>query len=114
MVQKSVSLAYSAPINELAIPDMSLQTYRHAWEGSIHLLRSFLHNHFVNPYLNGELKTDYVMQMTDIVSHLSLEAYRGIEKCLLNMLCRTWDGKLPFFVDDGGTPDSLLSTVHGY
>lgn len=114
MVQESVSLAYSAPINELAILDMSLQTYRHAWEGSIHLLRSFLHNHFVSSYPNDELKIDYVMQMTDIVSHLSLEAHQGIEKCLLNMLCRTWDGKLPFFVDDGGTPDSLLSTVHGY
>lgn len=114
MVQDSVSLAYSAQSNELAILDMSLQIYRHAWEGSINLLRSFLHNHFVNSYPNGGLKIDYVMQMTDIVSHLSLEAQKGIEKCLLNMLCRTWDGKLPFFVDDGGTPDSLLSTVHGY
>lgn len=114
MVQESVSLAYTGPIKELAVLDMSLQTYRHAWEDSIHLLRLFLHNHVVGSYPNGELKIDYVMQMTDIVSHLSLEAHQGIEKCLLNMLCRTWDGKLPFFVDDGGTPDSLLSTVHGY
>lgn len=113
-VQESVSLAYSAPGNGLAILDMSLQTYRYAWEGSIHSLRLFLHNHFVNSYPNGALKIDYVMQMTDVVSHLSLEAHRGIEKCLLNMLCRTRDGKLPFFVDDGGTPDSLLSSVHGY
>ncbi|BCR85437.1 uncharacterized protein ACHE_20894A [Aspergillus chevalieri] len=114
MVQESISLAYAAQSNELATLDMSLQTYRHVWEGSIHSLRSFIRNHFLNSYPNGELKIDYVMQMTDIVSHLSLEAHQGIEKCLLNMLCRTWDGRLPFFVDDGGTPDSLLSTVHGY
>lgn len=113
LVQESVSLAYAAPNNALNILDMSLHTAGGSWTTSIHSLRSFLHEHFVNYHPQGTLKIDYVMQMTDIVSHLSVEAHRGIEKCLLNMLCRTRDGRLPFSVDDEGTPDALLSSVHG-
>lgn len=114
MVQESVSLTLLSPANELAVLDLSLQTSRDDWMGSIHSLRFYLHNHFVNSYPNGVLKIEYVMQMTDVIKHLSLEAHRGIEKCLLNMLCRTREGRLPFYMDDGGTPDSLLSSVHGY
>lgn len=113
LVQESVSLAYAAPNNALNILDMSLHTAGGSWTTSIHSLRSFLHEHFVNYHPQGTLKIDYVMQMTDIVSNLSVEAHRGIEKCLLNMLCRTRDGRLPFSVDDEGTPDALLSSVHG-
>ncbi|PYI09603.1 hypothetical protein BO78DRAFT_404830 [Aspergillus sclerotiicarbonarius CBS 121057] len=115
LVQGSVSQAYSGPHNALTILDMALETSRSAWETSIHLLHGFLRDHFVQVYPNGARTLDYVTQMTDVVGHLSLEAHQGIEKCLLNMLCRTRGSKLPFYVDDdGGTPDSLLSTVHGY
>lgn len=114
MVQESVSLNFAGPANSLAVLDLSLQASRDDWVASIHSLRSFLHNHFVHSYPNGTLKIEYVMQMTDVIKYLSLEAHRGIEKCLLNMLCRTREGRLPFYIDDGGTPDSLLSSVHGY
>lgn len=114
IVQESVSLSYSAPANELAILDLALQSSQDTWSGSVHLLRAFLHNHLINNYPNGAAKTNYVMQMTDVVSHLSLEAHKGIEKCLLNMLCRTRDGREPFYTGDGGNPDALLSSVHGY
>ena len=113
IVQESVSLSYSAPANELAILDLALQSSQDTWAGSVHLLRMFLHNHFINNYPNGVTKIDYVMQMTDVMSHLSLEAHKGIEKCLLNMLCRTREGKEPFYIGDGN-PDALLSSVHGY
>lgn len=114
MVQETVSLTLASPANELAVLDLSLETSRDDWMGSIHSLRFYLHNHFANSYPNGALKIEYVMQMTDVIKYLSLEAHRGIEKCLLNMLCRTREGRLPFYMDDGGTPDSLLSSVHGY
>lgn len=114
IVQESISLSYSAPANELAVLDLALQSSQGTWAGSIHLLRLFLHNHFINNYPKGVMKINYVMQMTDVMSHLSLEAHKGIEKCLLNMLCRTREGREPFYVDDGGNPDSLLSSVHGY
>lgn len=114
LVQGSVSQAYSGPHNALTVLDMALEMSRSTWESSIHLLHAFLHEHFVQVYPNGARTFDYVTQMTDVVSHLSLEAHQGIEKCLLNMLCRTRRSKLPFYADDGGTPDSLLSMVHGY
>lgn len=114
MVQESVSMNFACPENELAVLDRSLQASCHDWVTSTHSLRSFLHSYFVNSHPKGSLKIEYVTQMTDVIKHLSLQAHRGIEKCLLNMLCRTREGRLPFYVDDGGTPDSLLSSVHGH
>lgn len=121
MVQETVSLSLShaaAPTsssdkNALALLDMSLFAAPNSWKSSIHALRSFLHQHFLQFYVSGSQKIDYVMQMTDIVSNLSLEAHRGIEKCLLNMFCRSRDGGIVFRPDEGATPDSLLSSVHG-
>jgi hypothetical protein len=82
------------------------------WEGSVGNMHLFLFHHFVN-LPNGSLKTKYAMQMTDVLGHLSLEARRGVEKCLLNMLCGTKGGKLRFSGEDSWTPDSLLSSMHG-
>ncbi|PYH88184.1 hypothetical protein BO71DRAFT_469040 [Aspergillus ellipticus CBS 707.79] len=114
LVQASLSRADVGQGDELIRLDRALATSRSTWEGSIQRLFSCLQDHFEECHPHGALRMDYVLQTADVVSHLSLEAHRGIEKCLLNMLCRTRDGALPFYVDDGGTPDSLLSTVHGY
>lgn len=115
MVQESVSSAGAdSGIDNLSILDAALHESRHIWHDSVSQLRLFLHDHFVNCCANGAASIDYVVCMTDILGHLSLEAHQGIEKCLLNMLCRTRDGKLPYYVDNGGTPDSLLSTLHGF
>jgi hypothetical protein len=100
-------------MNALAVLDMSLSAAPTTWKPSIHATRSFLHQHFLRFYASGYQKVDYVMQMTSIISSLSLEAHRGIEQCLLNMLCRSREGGLRFGFDQGETPDSLLSSVHG-
>ncbi|KAK9243423.1 hypothetical protein V1506DRAFT_463005 [Lipomyces tetrasporus] len=105
--------SFSSPSsNSLAILDVSLQESRNMWEGSVGNMHLFLFHHFVN-LPNGSLKTKYAMQMTDVLGHLSLEARRGVEKCLLNMLCGTNGGKLRFSGEDSWTPDSLLSSMHG-
>ncbi|KAE8376119.1 hypothetical protein BDV26DRAFT_294351 [Aspergillus bertholletiae] len=99
--------------NDMALLDVALATSRSVWQTSVYSLRAFLHNHFVTYHPDGAAKIDYVMKMTDVLGHLSLEARRGVEKCLLNMLCRAREGKVWAFTDDGWTPDSLLSSVHG-
>ncbi|KAK9491414.1 hypothetical protein V1508DRAFT_357993 [Lipomyces doorenjongii] len=100
------------PSNSLAILDVSLQESRNLWEGSVANMHLFLFHHFMN-LPDGSLKTKYAVQMTDVLGHLSLEARRGVEKCLLNLLCGTKGGKLRFSAEDSWTPDSLLSSMHG-
>ncbi|KAE8309787.1 hypothetical protein BDV41DRAFT_419970 [Aspergillus transmontanensis] len=119
-MQESISrspVAASLPApeiyNDMALLDVALATSRNVWETSVYSLRAFLHHHFVAYHSDGAAKIDYVMKMTDVLGHLSLEARRGVEKCLLNMLCRAREGKMWFLTDDGWTPDSLLSSVHG-
>jgi len=117
MVQESVSS--TAPgrdpssVNSLALLDASLDAARPSWESSITRLMEFLRNHFLNFYTDGAQKISYILQTVDVITHLSFEALRGVEKCLINMLCRSRNGKVAFLVDDGWTPDSLLSSVHG-
>ncbi|RAK98065.1 uncharacterized protein BO80DRAFT_413128 [Aspergillus ibericus CBS 121593] len=114
LVQGSVSQTYSGPHNALTILDMALEMGRWEWEGSVRDLYGFLRGHFVQVYPGGERTFEYVVKMTDVVGHLSLEAHQGIEKCLLNMLGRTRGGGMSGWGVDGGTPDELLSMVHGY
>ncbi|KAB8238030.1 uncharacterized protein BDW43DRAFT_262897 [Aspergillus alliaceus] len=99
--------------NDMALLDVALSASREVWNTSVYSLRAFLHHHFVAYHPDGVAKIDYVMKMTDVLGYLSLEARRGVEKCLLNMLCRARDGKEPLLTDDGWTPDSLLSSVRG-
>ncbi|EED19795.1 hypothetical protein TSTA_030610 [Talaromyces stipitatus ATCC 10500] len=99
--------------NALSLLDLSLFGAPNTWKTSMRNLRSFLHQYFLQSYVSGSEKINYVMQMTDIVSNLSLESRQGIERCLLNMFCRSSDGKFIFRPDEGATPDSLLSSVRG-
>lgn len=119
MVQKSISSADGTPnrrllaANSLSSLNTSLEVSRGSWGRSIHGLLSFLRDHLANTYADGTSTTSYIMQTINVISHLSLEAQRGLEKCLLNMLSRTRDGSVPFLSNDGWTPDSLLSSIRG-
>ncbi|KAK9235840.1 hypothetical protein V1525DRAFT_347461 [Lipomyces kononenkoae] len=98
--------------NSLAVLDSTLNESRSLWEGSVQSLHLLLFEHFVN-VPDGSLKARYAIQMTDVLRHLSLEARRGVEKCLLNLLAGTKGGKLRFSGENSWTPDSLLSSMHG-
>ncbi|KAK9320202.1 hypothetical protein V1517DRAFT_264826 [Lipomyces orientalis] len=100
------------PNNSLAILDTSLHESRNLWEGSVGNLRSLLYEHVIT-VPDGWMKAKYAMDITDILRHLSLEARRGVEKCLLNILSGTNGAKLRFSHEDSWTPDSLLSSMHG-
>lgn len=99
--------------NRLAILDESLETSQHSWEASTHNLLDSLYNHFQHFYADGAAKIQYIMQTTNVLGQLSLEAQRGIEKCLINMLCRSQGARMACALEDGWTPDSLMSSLHG-
>jgi hypothetical protein len=119
MMQDSISSPPRGPMNsplpshDLIVLDEALASSRALWEASVGNLRPFLLNHLMECHLDGMQKIDYVRRMVGVLSHLSLEAGIGVEKCLLNMLCRTQAAQSTFLVDDGWTPDSLLSSMHG-
>jgi len=119
MMQDSISSSPRGPMN-FPIPSYGLTTLEEAlansrslWQASVGNLRPFLVRHLVERHLDGPQKVDYIRRMVEVLSHLSLEAGLGVEKCLLNMLCRTQAAQSTFFVDDSWTPDSLLSSMHG-
>lgn len=119
MIQGTILTAHSSPresssgMDNLLVLDTALMVSRHIWETSIHGLVSVIRDYLTTSCVDGAQRLKYVVQMTDVISQLSLEAQVGVEKCLLNMLCRTQDGRLPFPADGGWTPDSLLSSLHG-
>lgn len=106
------SADHSDSITGLARLDVDLMVSRGLWETSVSDLRVILNNHLVEFHANGLQKIEYITNMADVLNSLSGEAHRGVEKCLINLLCRSKDKQL-FLVDDGWTPDSLLSSVHG-
>lgn len=119
MMQESIS---SRPIDAMSNPfwssgldilEEALLQSRGLWDFSLQNLRRFLYCHLVESYPDGERKIEYVRKMTEVLGQVSLEARIGVEKCLLNMLCRTKDAQAAFLVDNGWTPDSLLSSMHG-
>lgn len=101
------------PLDEL---ELFLRDSTHLWGDSIPKLCSILCESLKRLFAEGELKLYYVLDAVQVLSTLSLEARQGVEKCLLNLLycLGSNDYTSNMLVDDGWTPDSLLSSVHGY
>lgn len=116
--QSAVSpLAQQIPImspglDDLLLLDTFLDCTRPSWEGSVENLHTTLFHDFTS-LPEGPQKMKYVLHMADVLRCMSDEARRGVEKCLLNMLCRIKGSELRFHSDDDWTPDSLLSSFHG-
>lgn len=56
--------------------------------------------------------TSYVLNMAGMVSRMSVDTRRGVERCLLHIL-RQVPASVSFSLDDTWTPDGLLSSIHG-
>ena len=119
MMHESIS---TTPIDAISNPfwssgldllEQALMQSRGMGDFFVHNLRTFLHCHLVDAYPDGERKIEYVRTMTDVLGQVSVEARIGVEKCLLNMLCRTSGARAVFLVDGGWTRDSLLSSMRG-
>lgn len=119
MIQDSMTTPLDGPLYDslrsrgLVLLNGALAESQAMWEGSVQNLCPILHHHLTAFHVEGLEKVDYIKRMIEILGHLSLEARTGVEKCLLNMLCRTQGAQTTFLVDDGWTPDSLLSRMHG-
>jgi hypothetical protein len=119
LMQESISLLYdSSPMaptrsNTLAILDMALAESESIRKHSVENLRSVIFECVMASQPDGEHKVNYIMELADVLSALSLDARRGVEKCLLNMICHAGNKGTKLLVDDGWTPDSLLSSIRG-
>ncbi|KAJ9193479.1 transcriptional regulator family: Fungal Specific TF [Paecilomyces variotii] len=102
----------SPVLDDLLLLDTYLDCSRPLWQGSVEKLHTALFRDFTG-LPDGPQKMKYVLNMTDVLRCMSVESRRGVEKCLLNMLCRTKGSELRFSPDDDWTPDSLLSSFHG-
>lgn len=102
------------PLDQLEI---LLRNSKDMWGHSVHSLRSILYECLTKLFKEGVFKVVYVMNLVQVLGTLSLEARQGVEKCLLNLLyCLGGNNKYSntLLVDDGWTPDSLLSSMHGH
>ncbi|KAJ5632206.1 hypothetical protein N7490_008545 [Penicillium lividum] len=119
LIQELISVspdgdATAIGLNTLDGLEISLNNTQHMWGRSVHNLRSILYESLTMLFAEGQSKVDYVMALVQVLGTLSLEARQGVEKCLLNLLYCLGDNKKSLLVDDGWSPDSLLSSIHGH
>lgn len=109
----SLEMTTNSPVlDDLLLLDTYLDCSRPLWQGSVENLHTALFRDFTS-LPDGPQKMKYVLHMADVLRCMSDEARRGIEKCMLNMLCRSKGSELRFSPEDDWTPDSLLSSFHG-
>lgn len=94
--------------------EMSLKNSYSIWRRSIHDLRCILYDTLTRLFEEGQYKVNYFMDLVQVLGTLSLEARQGVEKCLLNLLyCLGNEENNSLLAEDGWSPDSLLSSMHG-
>lgn len=120
-IQTSINGSASQNISELGAHGLSssamntLETflYEHgpAWTNSTESLYNLL---FYGSTRNADEVsiTSYVLNLATIISYMSLETRRGVERCLLHIL-RQVPAKEQNQSEDNWTPDALLSSIHG-
>lgn len=100
--------------NVMLLLERTLKGSQHEWVGSIHTLQATLDQCLRCLSKSGNAKVSYVKEMVKVLGTLSEEARHGVGKCLLNLLKSSSKSGMLTLIDDGWTPDSLLSSVHGY
>ncbi|KAJ3518215.1 hypothetical protein NM208_g14598 [Fusarium decemcellulare] len=86
-----------------------LDSARPTWHGSIDNLYKALFNNFDAGGRTG-LNMEYIQNMTGVMASMTGGVRYGVERCLLNILCRTEENGFDAF-DEEWTPDSLLSQI---
>ncbi|KAJ5233156.1 hypothetical protein N7468_006112 [Penicillium chermesinum] len=121
LVQESLSAFADANfiplIHRTALGELEeiLRRSHRMWHTSAQQLRFILCESFDRLHQEGQRKMHYAMNLVQVLSTLSLEARQGVEKCLLNLLYQLGNkDRTPLLIDDRWSPDSLLSSIHGY
>ncbi|RMJ15815.1 hypothetical protein CDV36_004514 [Fusarium kuroshium] len=86
-----------------------LDSSRPQWHGSIENLYTTLFCTFDASWRTG-LNMEYIRNMTGVMASMTGGVRYGVERCLLNILCRTESNGFDAF-DEEWTPDSLLSQI---
>lgn len=81
------------------------------WNGSMEGLYASLFQSFAVESTRAS-KTDYALNMANVLGSMSSEARHGVERCLLRILCQRPANSREMYEDEW-TPDTLLSTIHG-
>ncbi|KAI8713776.1 hypothetical protein NCS52_01223200 [Fusarium sp. LHS14.1] len=89
--------------------NMFLDSGRPQWHGSIDNLYAALFTTFDTSARVG-LNMEYIRNMTEVMASMTGGVRYGVERCLLNILCRTESNGFDVF-DEEWTPDSLLSQI---
>ncbi|KAJ5116021.1 hypothetical protein N7456_000369 [Penicillium angulare] len=119
LIQDSISNLYEGASTTGTGPstlnglEVYLRSSKHMWMNSVHNLRIVLFDSLAMLFDDGESKKDYVTDLVQVLGTLSLQARQGVEKCLLNLLNSLGNNSM-LLIDDCWTPDSLLSSMHGY
>lgn len=120
LIQESISVfsdgGSTTPTSPNTLDELEifLRDSQHMWMNSVYNLRVLLFESLARLFEKGEFKVNYVMDLVQVLNTLSLEARQGVEKCLLNLLCCLGNNNTSMLIDDGWTPDSLLSSMHGH
>lgn len=120
LIQESISVisddgsTTATSPNTLDELEMFLRDSQHMWMNSVYNLRMILFDSLTRLFEEGEHKVNYVRDLGQVLNTLSLEARQGVEKCLLNLLYCVGTNGPTALIDDGWTPDSLLSSMHGH
>ncbi|KAL4804251.1 hypothetical protein BDV18DRAFT_142814 [Aspergillus unguis] len=118
VIQESISVPTTATGQGLSTLDeleISLRGSQHIWAESVYSLRTILFESLTLLFGEGTSKVSYVMDLVQVLSTLSLEARHGVERCLLNLLYSLGNHNgNTLLIDDGWSPDSFLSSMHGH
>lgn len=120
LIQESISVfsdgGSTTPTGSNTLDELEifLRDSQHMWMNSVYNLRVVLFESLTRLFEEGDFKVNYVMDLVQVLNTLSLEARQGVEKCLLNLLYCLGNKSTTMLIDDGWTPDSLLSSMHGH
>lgn len=120
ILQESISLDCEEPPhcksgaqNVLFFLEGTLKDSQDTWNGSVNTLQAILDRSLRDLSKDGDFRISYVEEMVKVLGTLSEEARHGVGKCLLNLLKSSSKSGVVSLIDDGWTPDSLLSSMHG-
>lgn len=99
----------SMSVSQIADLDAFLGAHESEWSVSIERLYNTLFHDF--PWQSSPSIRGYVLNLATVISFMSQETRRGVEKCLLNILPHI--PSMGWTDEDDWTPDFLLSSIRG-
>ncbi|KID72858.1 uncharacterized protein G6M90_00g004080 [Metarhizium brunneum] len=97
--------------DDVASLEKHLDEYRDFWHNSTQRLYTCLFQTFAVQSARAS-KTDYALNMANVLGSMSSEARHGVERTLIHLLCQDSTDSREIYEPEW-TPDTLLSTLHG-